>query len=220
MSTSPQPNPPRLPRVQLGRLAPGDLELPEAEDDRDNERFGGVDFGGRDLTGATFSECGFVDVSFDDAELLGARFNDCVLTRVNAPIFRASRSSWRSVIVEHSRIGSGELYDSGLNAVHFSHCKIGYLNLRGSKLRDVLFTECTIDELDLAGATATRVALKATPVRMLDVTRATLADVDLRGAELAGIRGIDSLRGTTMTEYQLAQLSPLFAAHLGVTIAP
>jgi hypothetical protein len=65
-----------------------------------------------------------------------------------------------------------------------------------------------------------RVAFTATPVRLLDVARANLTDVDLRGAELADIRGIDSLRGTTMTEYQLAQLSPLFAAYLGVTIAP
>jgi uncharacterized protein YjbI with pentapeptide repeats len=219
MSRSSQPVPPRLPNVQLGQLAPGDFDLLRAEDDRDNERFGGVDLGGRDLTGVTFSECGFVDVSLDDADLLGVRFNDCVLTRVNAPILRASRSSWRSVIVEHSRIGSGELYDSGVNAIHFSHCKISYLNLRGSKLRDVLFTECTIDELDLAGATAARVAFQATPVRLLDVARANLTDVDLRGADLGGIRGIDSLRGTTMTEYQLAQLSPLFAEYLGVTIA-
>jgi uncharacterized protein YjbI with pentapeptide repeats len=206
--------------VRLGQLATGDFDVPEAEDDRDNERFGGVDLGGRDLTGATFSECGFVDVSLDDAELQGARFNDCILTRVNAPILRASRSSWRSVVIEHSRIGSGELYDSGVNAVHFSHCKIGYLNLRGSKLRDVLFTECTVDELDLGGATATRVAFDATPVRLLDVAGAALADVDLRGVDLGGIRGIDGLRGTTMTEFQLAQLSPLFAAHVGVTIAP
>lgn len=211
-------NQPRVPHVQLGQLATGDFDLPEPEDDRDNERFGGVDLSGRDLTEVTFSECGFVDVSLDDANLLGARFNDCILTRVNAPVFRASRSSWRSVVIEHSRIGSGELYDAGVNAVQFSHCKIGYLNLRGSKLRDVLFTECTIDELDLGGSTATRVAFEDTPVRLLDVVGAALSDVDLRGAQLGGIRGIDSLRGTTMTEYQLAELSPLFAAHLGVTI--
>jgi uncharacterized protein YjbI with pentapeptide repeats len=102
--------------------------------------------------------------------------------------------------------------------VHVSHTKIGYLNLRGSTLRDVLFTDCTIDELDVGGANATRVAFVDTDVRMLDVTGARLAHVDVRGAQLRGIRGTDGLRGTTMTELQLAELSPLFAAHLGIAI--
>ncbi|WP_308468040.1 pentapeptide repeat-containing protein [Rathayibacter soli] len=209
---------PRITTVRLPELASGDVRDLDYDVSVDAESCRDADLAGRNLAGSTFSDCEFIDVTLDDADLRAARFNDCRLTRMNAPVLKASRSSWRGVEVIQSRVGSGELYDSGLNAVLFSHCKIGYLNLRGSTLRDVLFSDCTIDELDLGGAKATRVAFADSSIRLLDATHATFADLDVRGAELRGIRGIDNLRGTTMTEYQLAELSPLFAAHLGITI--
>lgn len=204
--------------MRLPELAAGDVDGLDYDVSVDAESYRAADLTGRNLAGATFSDCEFADVIFDDADLRAARFNDCVLTRVNAPVLKASRSSWRGVEIAQSRIGSGELYDSNLNSLHVSHCKIGYLNLRGSTLRDVLFSDCTIDELDLGGAKATRLAFVDSSIRLLDATRATFAHFDVRGAELRGIRGIDSLRGVTMTEFQLAELSPLFAEHLGITI--
>lgn len=210
---------PRLGTVRLRGLAAGDADDLGVDADRDNERFDSVDLRARNLAGSTFSECEFIDVAVSDADLHAARFNDCVFVRLNAPVLRAPRSSWRDAVIEGSRIGSGELYDSGIHSLHLRHCKVGYLNVRGSTVRDLLFTDCTIDELDLGAATVTRMAFADTRLDLLDVTASTLQHADLRGAELGGIRGIDDLRGATMTELQLAELSPLFAAHLGISIA-
>ena len=55
-------------------------------------------------------------------------------------------------------------------------------------------------------------------VAVLDVTRAALTRVDLRGAELSGLRGLASLRGATITSGQLLDLAPALAEHLGVTV--
>jgi uncharacterized protein YjbI with pentapeptide repeats len=211
---------PRIERPRLARLGDGDAAALAVDADVVGERFTGIDASERDLSGAKFGECEFVDVSLDDASLRGARFFDSTLSGMNAPVLRASRSSWRDVVIERSRIGSGELYDASLQSVHFSHCKIGYLNLRGAVLRDILFTDCAIDELDVGGATITRLAFADTSVRMLDVTRATLEHADLRGADLRGVRGVDSLRGATVTELQLAELATLLAAQLGIEVQP
>lgn len=190
------------------------------DDVREGERFSGIDLSGRALPGIRFSECALLDVSLNETDLRGSRFLESRITRLSAPVFRAPLSVWRDCIVEQSRIGSGELFQSSWQSVRLSHCKLGYLNLRDSELFDVEFSDCTIDELDLAGAKAVRVAFVNTTVQTLDVGRSTLQHFDLRGAGLSHIRGIESLKGITISELQLAELAPILAARLGITIGP
>lgn len=185
---------------------------------RDNERFSGIDLTGRNLGGLSLSECALFDVTVTDADLRAARVTDTSLTRLNAPVLRAAHSVWRDVSIQDSRIGSGELYDAQLNTLLVSRSKIGFLNLRGGTLRDVAFEDCMVDELDLSGASAARLAFPGCTIAMLDVSRAHLEHVDLRGARIDGIRGIDSLHGVTVDTAQLLDLAPLLAAHLGIRI--
>ncbi|HEY4270347.1 MAG TPA: pentapeptide repeat-containing protein [Galbitalea sp.] len=210
---------PKIRPIVLPALDDWDGAAPLVDDEREAERFADADLSELELMGVRFAECEFVGGSMHDADLRGARFVETVITRTNTPVLRAPASSWRDVSIEQSRIGSGELYESNWQGVRFVHCKLGYLNLRASELRDLEFVDCTIDELDLGGATAVRLAFARTSVGTLDVTRSSLGDVDLRGAELAGIRGIGGLTGATISEYQLAELAPHFATHLGIVIA-
>lgn len=131
---------------------------------------------------------------------------------------RGGRGDWRDVRVEGARIGSAELYENHWGSVHFVDCKITYLNLRGATLRDVAFTRCSIEELDLGEATAQSLAFHGSTLQILDLQRAELKDVDLRGAELHKIVGLDRLRGVTVSSAQLGQLAPLLAAEFGIGI--
>jgi uncharacterized protein YjbI with pentapeptide repeats len=194
-----------------------DAEL-EIDDERERERFVDIDLTGRPLMGIRFAECELDGVSLTEADLRSARFIESRLMRVNAPVLRAPSSTWREVVVQHSRVGSGELFESSWRSVSIQNCKIGYLNLRASELVDVEFVDCVIDELDLGGSRATRVSFTRTSIAALDVVRATLTDFDLRGAELRSIRGLESLRGSTITELQLVELAPLLAEHLGMIV--
>jgi len=139
-------------------------------------------------------------------------------TRLNAPVFQAPRARFRDVTIDGSRIGSAELYESYLNSVRFAGSKLGFVNARGAQLIDVSFEGCTIDELDLAGATLTRVSFADTTVRSLRLGGARLTHVDLRGAEFAQIDGFESLRGATLSDYQVGSLAAAFARHLGVVV--
>jgi uncharacterized protein YjbI with pentapeptide repeats len=65
---------------------------------------------------------------------------------------------------------------------------------------------------------AARVTFVECRVGRLDVTRAQLREVDLRGADLAGIDGTAGLKGATISRHQLLELADALAAHLGVTV--
>ncbi len=216
----------KTPTVTAPRLTPVRLqELREdpAPDFRRGERYDGVRYSraaadGLDLSAADFAECEFAGVSFNDTQLRGATFRDCILTEMYAPVLAAARSSLRDVEIGNPRWGSAELYESGWQSVRIDGGKLDYVNLRGAKLTDVQISDCIINELDLGSATATRVALRSCTIGTLDVSGARLKDVDLRGTDFRTISGLGSLAGLVIDEHQLALLAPLLASHLGVVV--
>lgn len=216
----------KAPTVTAPRLTPVRLqELREdpAPDFRRGERYDGVRYSraaadGLDLSAADFAECEFAGVSFNDTQLRGATFRDCILTEMYAPVLAAARSSLRDVEIGNPRWGSAELYESGWQSVRIDGGKLDYLNLRGAKLTDVQISDCIINELDLGSAAATRVALRNCTIGTLDVSGARLKDVDLRGTDFRTISGLGSLAGLVIDEHQLALLAPLLASHLGVVV--
>lgn len=210
---------PRLARLVLpGNLATTETESLQEEGQHEAERLTGADLSERGLRGLALSECEWTDVRLSGADLTAGRFADTMFTSLDAAVFTAARSDWRDVEVARSRLGSADLYDAQWQSVRFTDCKLGYLNLRGARLKDVVFERCTIDELDLGGANALRVALLETDVGTLDLTRATLQHVDLRGAELSTLVGVEHLRGAIVSEYQLQQLAGMIAQQLGIIV--
>jgi uncharacterized protein YjbI with pentapeptide repeats len=209
---------PRLPNVSLVELRDDLAPMFERGGSYDGVRFSRVPADGEELSGADFIECMFDGVTFNEAQLRGATFRDCVLAEPFAPVLTASRSMWRDVEISNPRWGSAELYEGTWQSVKIDGGKLDYVNLRGSKLTDVLFSGCIINELDLGACTATRVALKDCIVGTLDVSGAKLRDVDLRGSDFKSINGLGSLSGAVIDDYQLGLLAPLLAGHLGIRV--
>ena len=212
------PRRPAVGALSLPSLTVGDPELLEPEASRECERFEGIDLTGRSLAGLRLEECELADLSLHDADLRGARFVEVRLLRVSAPSLRSPRSSWRDVCIENSRIGSAELSGSSWQSVRFVGCKLSYLNLRDADLSDVEFVDCTVEELDIGSARVARIAFSSSSVQTLSVELAQLEDVDLRGADIGTYRGLENLRGATVTPRQFAALAPQLAQHLGIAI--
>jgi uncharacterized protein YjbI with pentapeptide repeats len=209
---------PRLDAIMLDDLVAGDPEAVRSHEVFEGLSFGAIDLAGRELSGVTFRECSFDDVQAHEAALRGATFSDVEVSRLNAPIFSAPRSEWRSVSIDASRLGSAELYEGSLSSVHISSTKLGFVNLSGAALLDVLFTGCSIDELDLGSARLNRVAFVDCTIGVLSLHHATLQNVDLRRAELSRIDGFTALAGATLTSGQVADLASSFAEHLGIRV--
>jgi uncharacterized protein YjbI with pentapeptide repeats len=213
------PKTPKLIAPKLGRLDTVEpAELGPAEM-RSDERYVDADFGERDLGSTSFVGCSFERVRMTDPVLRGAQFAECAFADLDAPVLSAPRSSWRSTTVTSSRIGSGEAYESTWRSVLIEGSKINYLNVRSAEWRDVVLRDCVIDELDLSYASVTRLAVERCRIGTLDVSHATLVDVDLRGASLSTVNGLDGLAGAWINQTQLLELAPLIAGHLGIRIA-
>lgn len=177
-----------------------------------------LDLSGADLARATFAECELERVALHETGLRGVHLVECRLIQVDAAVFAAPRSSWRTVVLEGSRLGAIETYEAIWRSVLVTGCKLGYLNARASTWWDVTFRGCTVDELDLSGATLTRVAFEDCRIGTLRAAGATLVDVDLRGARFEVIDGLAGLAGAWVSQPQLTELAPLLAEHLKIRV--
>jgi uncharacterized protein YjbI with pentapeptide repeats len=209
---------PQIDPIVLADLVDNDGALLRAGDSRDAERFIGAELGGLDLTGITFRECEFSGVSLNETKLRGATFSECIATDLHAPVFSAPRSMWRDVRIEHSRLGSVEVYEATMRSVQIDGSKLDFVNLRNATLTDVLLSNCIIDELDLSSASVQRLELSNCRIGTLEVGNARLKDVDLRSSDFSRVHGVEGLRGATIDDAQLSLLAPILAAHLGIVV--
>ena len=202
--------------VVLAGLAPGDTDAFDV--------FDGVAYSGvarEDWTlavGDTVEACRFDGLELDSWTLRGAHLLESVVVGANVPAVSGARSGWRDVEVRDSRFGSIEVYDASWRGIRFTRCKLGYVNLRAAELLDVAFVDCTIDEIDLMDASARRLAFDGSRVATLNTAGSRLTDVDLRGAELGQVVGLEGLRGATISVEQLQLMAPSLAALAGITV--
>jgi uncharacterized protein YjbI with pentapeptide repeats len=218
MTKKPLTAAPRFDEPRFDNLVVGDPAALQPHESYSGRRYVAADLREQPLAGVSFSECEFIELEANGTDFRSATFVDTRFDKLNAPIFTAPRSNFRDISFEGSRIGSGEFYESHWRSVRFTHCRIGYLNLRGAQLQDVRFVDCRIDELDLGAATADRVSFDNTQINNLELTRSRLSNFDLRGAELRQLGGVEHLKGATLNSYQIAELAPLLAAHVGIVI--
>ena len=99
---------------------------------------------------------------------------------------------------------------------HIVNTPIKHDQFNGIRITPNVYT--TIDEIDLMDASARRGAFDATRVATRNAPGARFADVDLRGAELGSVVGIDGLRGATISALQLQLMAPALAELAGLVV--
>jgi uncharacterized protein YjbI with pentapeptide repeats len=209
---------PRITFAEPTGLTAADAQTLEPHESREGESFEGGDLTEADLSGISLMECVLDAVTLTDTGLRGARFVDSVVRASFATSLVAARSTWRRVRIENPRWGSAELFDAGFESVTISGGKIDFLNLRGAKLTDVLIENAHITELDLGSFVGTRVAIRNCRIETIDFTRATCVDVDLRDTSFSRVLGIEGMRGTILSDVQLAEFAPVLASLLGIRV--
>lgn len=209
---------PRIDAPALVEYAVGDPSELTPDASIEMSAFHDVDLTDRDLMGLSLDECELRAAILDGADLTAARVVASRFSRLQAPRMLVPRSSISSLVLEHSRLGALDLFESRIRGMVIEDCKIDLLNMRGADIRDMAFRNCTIGEIDLADATVTRLAFDECSVGAIDVHRATLSDADLRGARLGTLRHLEGLNGAVIDPEQLISFAGLFAAHLGVHV--
>ena len=124
----------------------------------------------------------------------------------------------RRVELRGCRFTGAELAEAMLSDVTFTDCRLDLVGLRIAKLERVVFRDCRMTECDFYEASLTDVLFEHCELREATFSGVKLKRVELRGCDLAGLRGVESLRGARMPWNDVLENGPLFATALGLEI--
>jgi uncharacterized protein YjbI with pentapeptide repeats len=204
----------------LPQLTDFDGDSLEIGHDYDGILFSDLDFSGQDAGDAKFLECHIERCGVDGLVLRRARIVDSLITEIHGASVDLGNSSLRDSQMVGGRLGVLTLTGATLKCVRVKGMKLGFVNLAGSRVEDVVFEGCEIGAVDVGAARLHTVSFVDCTVHELNVSEATLVKVDVSGAELSSLIGIENLRGAIISHEQLLDLAPLLAAQLGVTVLP
>ena len=176
------------------------------------------DFAGQDASDARFLECHLARCGVDGLALRRARILKSLLADLHGASLDLADSTWRDSHVTGGRLGAVTLIGASWSGIRVSGCHLGFLNLAGAQLEDVVFERCQVGSLDARTATLNSVAFVDCSLDELNVSGATLARVDLSGARLRSLVGVESLKGAIVSQAQLVDLAPLLATQLGLEV--
>lgn len=176
------------------------------------------DFTGQAAPGAAFRACHLGRCRLDGLSMPRSRMSECLVEDVSAVTIDLADSVWRDTLLVGGRVGALSAPGGRWSDVRVQGAKLDFVDLSGARLSDVVFEACVIGELDLGDAQARSVRFIDSHVGELNVEGAKLAGLDLAGAALQRLRGVESLRGAIVSREQLVDLAPLLAAHLGIEV--
>jgi uncharacterized protein YjbI with pentapeptide repeats len=205
-------------QISLPELTAFDAERLEIGRDYDAIAFVERDFTGQDASDARFLECRLERCCVEGLSVRRARVVGCLLAEVHGASVDFSDSVWRDSQMTGGRLGAMTLAGATWTGIRLRGVKLGFVNLAAARLEDVVFEDCEIGGLDASSARLSSVAFIDCSVQELNVDEATLSKVDLSGARLRTLVGIESLRGAIVSHEQLLDLAPQLAAQLGVEV--
>lgn len=173
--------------------------------------------GSADLAHSSLEQC-TISADADAVDLTGATLIDVELSGARIASLRMRDASLRRVRIAGGRIGTLDLSGARVDELELTDVRIDYLNLGAVKATDVEVSSCSIRTIDIPQAELTRWRFADTRSDEVDPRGMRSKDVDLRGLDAAAFLDANSLRGTTLSGFQVQQLAPLFAAGLGIQV--
>ncbi|PRA80013.1 pentapeptide repeat-containing protein [Microbacterium sp. MYb66] len=170
-----------------------------------------------DLAYATLEQC-TVRADAEAVDLTGATVLDVEMSGARIASLRLRDAGVRRLRITGGRIGTLDLSGARVSELDLRDVRIDYLNLGAAKATDVEISGCAIRTIDMPQAELTRVRFTATSSDEVDPRGMRAKDLDLRGLDAMAYIDANSLRGATLTSFQVQQLAPAFAAGLGIRV--
>lgn len=211
----------RIPeRPKAPRLSPPDLPavLEDATGARHGDHLGARIALGDDLAHAQLEQCVLHGAADERADLTGATLLDVAIEEPRTPVLSLRGASVRRLRITGGRIGTLDLTEARIGELELRGVRIDYATLAAAKADDVLIAECSFRALDLPQAVLSRVRFEDSRADEVDVRGLRAVDTDLRGLDALSYLDVLSLKGTTMSAPQVAQLAPVLARSLGIDV--
>jgi uncharacterized protein YjbI with pentapeptide repeats len=205
-------------QISLPDLTPFDGDRLETSRDYDAIHFLDRDFTGQDASDSKFLACRLERCCLDGLRMRRARLVESLLEEVHAASVDLSDSTWRDSHLSGVRLGAVTLIGATWSGIRVRHSKLGFVNLAGARLEDVVFEKCVVEALDARSAQLRSVTFVDCAMDEINLAEATLSKVDLSGARLRSLIGVESLRGAIVSHQQLLDLAPVLAEQLGLEV--
>jgi uncharacterized protein YjbI with pentapeptide repeats len=171
-----------------------------------------------DAAHVVLTECTVAAASVSRLDIAGATLVDVAVDDLRAAVVSGRHARLRRVRFTGGRIGTLDLSAAALDEVELRGVRVDYLSLAGAKIEDLLVSDCTITTLDLPQATVSRVRFVNSRAQEVDTRGMRAENVDLRGLDATSYLDVASLRGATLTPWQVEQLAAAFALAHGVDV--
>lgn len=205
---APRVSPPDLPEDFDPAVAARDADLLAAR----------LDLAGTaNLAYASLEQC-TISADADAVDLTGATILDVAVTGARIASLKMRGAGIRRLRISGGRIGTLDLSEARIDELELRDLRVDYLNLGGAKGTDVEIVDCAIRTIDLPQAELTRVRFTGTSSDEVDPRGLRAVNVDLRGLDAMSYLDANSLRGTTLTSFQVQQLAPVLAAGIGIQV--
>lgn len=170
-----------------------------------------------DLAHATLEQC-VVTADAGTIDMTGADVLDVDVTGIRAASLKLRDAGIRRLRISGGRIGTLDLSTTRIGELELRDLRIDYFNLGAAKGTDILIVDCDIRALDMPQAQLTRVRFDGCRTDEVDPRGLRAKDVDLRGLDALSFIDTNSLRGVTLTTFQVQQLAPVLAAGVGIEV--
>lgn len=170
-----------------------------------------------DLAYSTLEQC-TVRADADEVDLTGATVIDVEMSDVRIASLRMRDTGVRRLLISGGRIGTLDLSGARISELVLRDVRVDFLNLGAAKVTDLEVSGCTIRTIDMPQAELTRVRFTTTSSDEVDPRGMRAKDLDLRGLDAMAFLDTHSLRGATLTSFQVQQLAPQIAIGLGIQI--
>ncbi|MGX1931588.1 pentapeptide repeat-containing protein [Microbacterium resistens] len=170
-----------------------------------------------DLAHATLEQCA-LSADADAVDLTGATLLDVDVSDARIASLGFRNATVRRLRLTRGRIGTLDLSGAHVSELELRDLRIDYLTLGGATAHDVLVVDTSIRTLDVPQAELARVRFEGCRSDEVDTRGLRASDADLRGLDALAYTDTNSLRGITLTAFQVQQLAPVLAAGAGILV--
>jgi uncharacterized protein YjbI with pentapeptide repeats len=208
---------PRAPRLALNFERPevaGDLFVDEAL--HEGVRLDGIHLADVEAEKVVLKRFVLTEVDLNGAKLDALDLEDGTIRACNLANLRSASCTFDRVVLEACRLTGSMLVEPRLMDVVFRDSPAELSSFRFGRFNRVRFEGCRLIEADFQGVTA-----KACTFINCDLTGAQLSQGNFtgsafRGCRLAGVNGLEALRGAQMAWEDVMELATVLAASLGI----
>ncbi|HIV56966.1 MAG TPA: pentapeptide repeat-containing protein [Candidatus Stackebrandtia faecavium] len=156
-----------------------------------------------DMSAGVWAKAGVVNCVFEDVNLANVFAQDCRMRRTSVTSVRGTGLQWTNGVVKD---------------VVFRDCRLDLAGFRFSRFSHVVFDNCRLSGADFTAADLSGVRFESCDLSSAKFDEATMTGAVLRHCTLAGMRGVDGLRGASVTSTDLMSLTFTLADACGITV--